>query len=147
MKKPIILFFLTLLSITCIAQSYRREFDYDNSGNRIIRTIELPPEVVQPKSAFISNDNETSKFEDRIGEIVLYVFPNPTAGELTISIENYDDLTQGKLSLYTVNGQLIREVVVDSPTITLDLSSYSSGIYLLSLLMNNRVKDWKIVKQ
>ncbi|MDL2297310.1 T9SS type A sorting domain-containing protein, partial [Bacteroidales bacterium OttesenSCG-928-E04] len=97
--------------------------------------------------AFISNDNETSKFEDRIGEIVLYVFPNPTAGELTISIENYDDLTQGKLSLYTVNGQLIREVVVDSPTITLDLSSYSSGIYLLSLLMNNRVKDWKIVKQ
>jgi hypothetical protein len=135
----------------CSAQDpYVREFDYDNSGNRIIRTLTIPPRAMSKggeASENAGNKDVEPQFEDKIGEFTLIAYPNPTTGHLTVSIENYEKLTQGKLSLYSASGQLLQEFPMDSPTTTIDISPYSSGTYVLTLRMNNRMKDWKIIKE
>jgi hypothetical protein len=151
MKKITFFALAMLFSGMCAAQDpYVREFDYDNSGNRIIRALTVPPPTTSKSgeaSEEAGNKDVESGIEDKIGEFTLSAYPNPTTGNLTVSIENYEKLTQGKLSLYSASGQLIREFPMDSPTVTIDISSCSPGTYILTLRMNNRMKDWKIIKE
>jgi len=83
----------------------------------------------------IASIDECSRF--------LKIYPIPTNGILTIEtqIEDFD------LILYNQLGVFIKSFTFHSGKIELDLSNYSSGIYFLQFVNENKVILKKIIKQ
>jgi hypothetical protein len=71
------------------------------------------------------------------------VYPNPVSDVLTIS-----GLKQnGTVLLYSSEGKLLQQQTVTAQTITMDMSKYAKGIYLLQYKTGDEVVNQKIIKQ
>ena len=81
----------------------------------------------------------TSSFE--IMDLIL--FPNPVSHELRIL--NSKQYTIEKLSIYTISGKLIQDYKDDATSI--DMSSFSTGIYLIKIVTSQGVINKKIIKE
>ena len=156
MKKIYLLFAFALMSISAIyAQSnLKREYVYDDSGNRTVRKVLTLKSMkmdydstATEDDSIIENLPEESHYVEKMGNIQLNIFPNPTSEMVTVRIENSNDFKDGTLRLYMPNGQLLREYPVNSPEFTIDLSNYVKGVYLLKLQINQHSDTWKIIKQ
>ena len=74
------------------------------------------------------------------------IFPNPTAGNLTINLANpSDEIIQGEI--YHVNGSLLDKFKISSgvQTHNLNLSTFASGIYFVKLKHSNFIATNKVV--
>lgn len=71
----------------------------------------------------------------------LTVFPNPTTGQVSVVIEQYNG--EYALELYSVAGQL----VATSNQSTIDLQTYPEGMYILRIAYENKVQQVKVVKR
>jgi hypothetical protein len=102
-------------------------------------------ENINYSAAFIADiacsDVSTSTYDvsDKLASI--QVFPNPTSSNLTLSIENTDDLY---LEFYTILGRKLRSYSNKS---TLSLDQFSNGIYFLKItdLASSTSKTIKVV--
>ena len=71
----------------------------------------------------------------------LYVYPNPTAGNVTI-----DGLQPGNsLIITSVNGSIVHKEIVKHTTQTVDVSSYANGIYFVTRIQNQKIKVERLV--
>ncbi len=70
------------------------------------------------------------------------VFPNPT--EATVYFQTDTNLTNEKVSLYNITGQLVAEKKIAADN-SLDLSTIQSGIYLIQF-SNKNINSFKIIK-
>jgi hypothetical protein len=67
------------------------------------------------------------KIGDTAGEeLQVSLFPNPATD--IINVKMNDDITNGEIIIYDINGKLIILQKISGST-TLDVSSFSSGIY------------------
>ena len=74
---------------------------------------------------------------------VLTVFPNPVSDVLTISgLKQY-----GILLLYNTEGKLLQQQTVSAQTMTMDISIYAKGMYLLKYYEDEKTVIQKIIKQ
>ena len=146
----------SLLLLLCISTGYTqssldRIYEYDASGNRTCRRIiTLRNHVVSTDTTDTENadyENTAHYFSEKVGKIQFNIFPNPTSQTVTVHITNYDDFTVGTLQLYSLNGQFLQQYVINSPQLNVDLSTYSNGVYLLKLRINQQTDVWKIVKE
>jgi hypothetical protein len=72
------------------------------------------------------------------------VMPNPTNGKITI--QNLNDLAQ--VEIFNALGQRITFNVATSPEISVDLSSYSSGVYFVKVTQQNKLQAViKVIKE
>lgn len=71
------------------------------------------------------------------------MFPNPTSGNLTVSLE---DAQQTMVRLFTLSGALLSQKTFNSQT-TIDLQELSAGIYLVQLVNEKGTAVQKIVKE
>ena len=127
-----------LLSIASFSQSF--EYTYDNAGNRIHR------EVVEMRS-MNNNDTPASPINSQFGEMSVSIFPNPTAGLLGVEITHLPDGAVGSLQLFNIQGAELynkQGVAVSNPV---DMSSLPAGQYLLVLQVNDKKKEWCVVKR
>lgn len=77
------------------------------------------------------------------------VFPNPTDGNVHISL-NFKEKQDIQLELYTVTGQLLKEVRHSnalSNRFQFDLGDYSAGVYFVKLKVDGQIYAKKIIKQ
>jgi len=105
----------------------------------------------QYTSSFI-NDNSLNcvtgilELGDRI---TLNVYPNPTSGMATVTID-VAQLTTTKVDIYTLSGSLVQtETFKITSSITnkeIDISSLASGVYLLTVSQPKSSKTFKIIK-
>jgi hypothetical protein len=171
MKIRLLIPFLVILLQSSNILGQRIVYQYDNNGNRIRRTIiveELESDsvsfpVTNPEKLskrFIDNtlketteqnieDIKSENFENMISEsneIKTKVFPNPTLGNLNIEILNMPTSSGSELKLYDLNGNelLIKKQLENFSEI--DISYLRDGIYILRIRINERVFDWKIIK-
>jgi hypothetical protein len=70
------------------------------------------------------------------------VFPNPTTAVIYFQTEI--NLTDEKVSIFNLSGQLVSEKKI-TPNNALDLSSLSTGIYLIQFT-NKNINSFKIIK-
>ncbi|MBR3557916.1 MAG: T9SS type A sorting domain-containing protein, partial [Bacteroidales bacterium] len=49
--------------------------------------------------------------------------------------------------LSNLAGQLLSEAWITGTTITIDLSAYKTGVYMLTIALNGKTESWKIVKK
>ena len=73
----------------------------------------------------------------------LTVYPNPVSDVLTIG-----GLKQnGIVLLYSTEGKLLQQQTVTAQTVTMDMSKYAKGMYLLQYRRGDEVGSQKIIKQ
>ncbi len=70
------------------------------------------------------------------------VFPNPTTGLLNVTVAK-----DSKVSLYNINGQLIKTTVSNTNQLNWDLTDLTNGVYFLQVENNGTVSTQKVVKQ
>ncbi len=106
-------------------RQYTSSFIHDNSLNCVMGILELG---------------------DRI---TLNVYPNPTSGIATVTID-VAQFTTTKVDIYSINGSLLQtktlEITSGVTTQQIDISNLASGIYMLTVSQKNSSKTFKIVK-
>jgi len=150
MQKFTLSFFLLFVTVACIAQgNLPRTYDYDNAGNRILRTTLTIRQVVVAEAdtsfADVSNSKQETFFEEVIWENNVKIYPNPTKGMLTLQFDK--PVKTGSYSLSDLSGKLLSDGTITNPIVTLDLSRYENGVYLLTLTLDGQTDTWKIIKQ
>jgi len=158
--KKLTLLLCFAIPLMCVAQNLRVEYSYDASGNRTKRkTIDLtpaaPPAPPEDSLRWASGrvDEETSGqgdeevfFVEKVAQTEIKIYPNPTTEKITLEISGWQELQTGVFKLYSPNGQFLKEHLVHSATTTVSLAGMPTGIYLLTVNINNRTESWKIIK-
>ncbi|MBU2938614.1 T9SS type A sorting domain-containing protein [Lacinutrix sp. C3R15] len=114
--------------------------NWDDSS--IMQDANPPAWVLEyPQSLLSTNDNEIEETSN-----VLSVFPNPTNNVVTVKVSGQNN-TVSAIQLHDVLGRtLINNIVDNENTLTVDLSSYPTGIYLLSVNINGKKETKKIIR-
>lgn len=142
--KRVYLFFLVLLFaiFQLSAQTYKVVYEYDHAGNRVSRV------VISINTRAKSVDDEISPLEQELMQCKIRVFPNPTKGFLNMEISSGEENCCYDFTLYSSSGQkLLNKKQIGNGNVSLDLSTYSTGIYILILKYGEEVVQYKIVKQ
>jgi len=155
MKKLfLILFALIAFPLAMLSQEHNAiEFDYDEAGNRTLRhTIYLLTTII--KEGAITDtlqNNETTNpnpaDEVTIDDIVVRIYPNPTMGRFTVSLDNLSETDQVPYSLYTLTGQLISQGQIINNETVMDVQDRENGTYLFKLAINSETTTWKVIKR
>lgn len=144
MVRLFIFTFLALLPASSFAQSKIR-YTYDAAGNRIKWTAATAMQKAKSGRAVADADSQsgTDAFQDH----AVKIYPNPTDGVVNISIGGLGEAEHCTLNLCTPQGTLVLEKEVKADNITLDLGDRPSGIYLLTVTIDNTPTTWKIIKR
>lgn len=114
-------------------------YEYDASGNRILRTASVPESRAAKKSGAATREQAVPAS--------VTVSPNPTKGKLRVSIPAVSELKAYRLSVCDASGRLVLRRQAKSPVTVLDLTNRPLGIYLLHLDMDGRKETHKIIKE
>lgn len=80
-------------------------------------------------------------------DVRLSVFPNPAADKLNIAISSSTNIAQIQLNVFDNAGKLItQQSVTNNNGITLDVSQYAAGVYLLKIKYNDKEETIRFVK-
>jgi hypothetical protein len=144
----IVFLILLIIPFELIGQTIK--FDYDLNGNRISRilipiqlksgNIEFP--IQEPDKLAIAENKE---YEIK-GEIKIKIYPNPTKGILKIEIFNLLNDSKTDLRLFDLSGHVLLNKTDLSPQYDLDISMHKNGVYILRILIENTIYNWKIIK-
>ena len=150
MQKFTLSFFLLFVTMACIAQgSLPRTYDYDNAGNRILRTTVHLRQAIAADSdtifADVSNTKQEPYYEEIVGENNIKVYPNPTKGKVILQFDK--PVETGFYKLSDLSGKLLLDGAITASIIILDLSRYENGVYLLTLTLDGQTDTWKIIRQ
>jgi len=148
-------FFLGLIFIgiwSCINGQNQREYGYDDAGNRIWRKViglssPAPPPSSPGQKSLDGKNTDSVFYTDKAGDILLKIFPNPTASTVTLQIEGEVDEVNGTVMLYSLSGAKTGEQRISSYRTEIDMRSYPVGAYLVTVVINGKTTYWKIVKK
>jgi hypothetical protein len=153
MKRTFI-FLILAIPLICMAQNLVRVYEYDNAGNRtVFKTLQMNPAPPAPPEDSLHvtrdalQDSETIYFVETIAKVEIKIYPNPTTEKVTLEISNMERLQTGIFKLYSLSGQLLQEQPVHSSTTIVSLAGLPKGAYILKVHINDRIEDWKIIKQ
>ncbi|WP_055444750.1 T9SS type A sorting domain-containing protein [Lacinutrix himadriensis] len=109
-------------------------------NNEIMGDAAPPAWILEyPQTQLSVNDNQ-------IEDNVLTVYPNPTDNIVNIKVTGQNNSISA-IQLHDILGRsLINDVVNNENTLTLDLSSYPKGVYVLSLNINGKKQTKKIIR-
>ena len=149
MKKTVLIYFLTL-SLSASSQSVIQSV---NSGSIIASSssvsigeiVVVPENQVQSSSGIIgilAQSQQALEVPQLELSQKITVFPNPTTASIYFQTEL--TLQEEKVLLFNMSGQLIGEKQVRSDN-SIDLSSLSSGTYLIKFISKN-IQSFKIIK-
>jgi len=81
-------------------------------------------------------------FEDEMAGHFRF-YPNPTSGLLTIETSVYD---LHSIEISSLNGQMMYRTNMDGSSLQIDFSSFSKGVYFITIRSRNFVRTEKIIK-
>lgn len=144
MIRLLLLTVLAILPAMTFAQGKIR-YSYDAAGNRIKRTAATAMQKAKSGRAVAGADSQSGA--DAFQDHAVKIYPNPTDRVVNISIGGLDETEHCTLNLCTPQGTLVLEKEVKADNITLDLGDRPSGVYLLTVTIDNTPTTWKIIKR
>lgn len=100
--------------------------------------------VLFPAGAFRTTTLDFTGIEEA-EQNIFTLYPNPATSTLTI--ESTVNSPQSTVAIHNAQGQLVTLSVVEGPQTTFDISSFSNGIYFLTLNNGEQTLSSKFVKQ
>ncbi|MFD0778023.1 T9SS type A sorting domain-containing protein [Flavobacterium myungsuense] len=94
-------------------------------------------------SSWVAANNETLLNTSFIDNEDVSIYPNPTSHIVTIRSKNQIS----KINVFDVLGSIILSANSNSYSFSIDFSSYSKGIYFVTILDEFGLRTKKIVKQ
>lgn len=147
MKKLVIP--LLFIQIVAYAQGpIPRNYEYDASGNRVLRKVLVAKSAYSnptDTTSFVNQSEQDKYYEEMFGTNRAKVYPNPTSGIIMISFDN--PVKDGYYKLYSMSGQLMEESTIQSSSTLIDLSRFNPGVYLLDISCDGISDRWKIIKK
>ncbi len=140
MIKRIIFNLLIINSVHIYSQS-SINFSYDAAGNRISRTIVVTRASEQSKLQELPLKNDFEKAR-------VTIYPNPTKGIISISIQGgNEEFKNSSLALYSISGALITSNRISDRSVTIDIRGEAKGMYILKLILDGQISEWKVIKE
>lgn len=118
----------------------RLVYAYDQTGNRISRTIEVPNRMSAPGTASLFATESLS------GK-TLRIYPNPTEGALRVEIAGWEDSDSCAISIYDMGGAEIWASDASEAITDIDITSSPEGMYVMLITLNGEKTTWKIIKK
>lgn len=140
MNKYLLLFVL----FCCIGTLYGQnvvKYSYDNAGNRTKR------EIVFTRSEAMEDEENVKSFSEMVSEHEIQIYPNPTEGDLNVSISNISNDNQAAITLYDISGRLLKKEDTTTGRVNIDISGVANGIYIMQIMIDEKVTTWKIIKK
>jgi len=141
--KKLIITILFFAGINYILPAQTIYYGYDNSGNRKSRSITLPAN----KSADEINQENLKPVIDKIGDLEVKIYPNPTRGLLAIEFINYSNENPAEISLYSVEGKSLMSIQVSNTYNELNMTGLKPGNYYLIIKAGDKTTNWTVVKE
>ena len=130
----------------------KREYGYDAVGNRVLRKVfemrsQKSMNEEENENEADANAEEERFFVDNVGDVKLKIVPNPTTSVVRFQIEDAQNEIDGEIILYTLTSAKITSQRITSSHTEIDMSSYPTGTYLATVVINGKMSYYKIVKQ
>lgn len=140
MKKLICVFIILFSIFQANSQTTKVGFEYDVDGNMKLRKIiEVGPQGAK-------RNEEAKPIEEKIGDLKIVIYPNPTNGIMQLSISGLDTKQNNYYQLYSSNGTLMMKNKIITALIDIDISSYNAGAYIIDIYLGDKVSYWKVIK-
>ncbi len=133
----ILLFFLFCNALSFGQNKYI--FEYDHSGNRILRYW------IPPRLSNALPDSTVEEFSQNEGKLKITILPNPTRGKLGVDIKNADS-ENGVVTVFDSKGNLVSKKTFIGTKTTMDITSQPAGQYILRVATNKTTKEWVVIK-
>lgn len=142
MKRRLIacLLFLFFLSLPTLAQS-RVGFAYDAAGNRVRKELH----VSAPQKT--GKRTKTSSLWDSIDQRTVQIITDISTGNIKVVFLNVNEADKRNISIYTSAGAKIYEAEVEGEECLIRLSDHPTGVYLLTITIDDTPSTWKITKK
>lgn len=140
MKSRILLFFMLSTFFAVHAQE-KMTFSYDAAGNRVSRVMVLAKSSAKSRQTAL-----TQSYFDEVGGKQVKIYPNSSTGHVLVEILGIGDASVF-LSVYNTSGMQVFSQSLEEERLDIDLSSQTSGIYVLNILVDGEKQSWKIVKK
>jgi hypothetical protein len=141
----------TLINMHSLLAQVPVYYSYDQAGNRtyrgLIKLASFKSTAALDSNNIQKNRDDQQIFQDKLGDKVITIYPNPTQGELQIEMSGYEDVTVSGLYLYTLSGTLLKKLNQITNSLILDLSNYPPGTYLLNIILDDKKFEWTIIKE
>jgi len=122
------------------ARSQVVSFGYDDAGNRTSRF------VIRLKNNAV-NDTTRLADADLLNGMKIIIKPNPTSGVFNVQIPKTDEKQVIKIYLHDVSGKVLFKNENCTNNTLIDISTRENGMYILSVMVNNEKRTWKIIKE
>ena len=132
-------FCVVLICCAWLVSAQRISYGYDASGNQVSRTL----------TAEVYESATRSQAETSVKELCpdsFKVYPNPVQSILNVEVP-LSDLTETEAFMYDYSGVLLQRVHITEPHISIDVSGYAAGVYLLKLRTLSGEITYKVVKR
>lgn len=86
-----------------------------------------------------------SDIPDIVKALDFTVAPNPANGFITVSLGEENVQTETQLTLYTIQGTVVQSRKMTAPSVSLDVSNLSRGLYFIQLGQQNQFSTKKII--
>ncbi|MGB9746357.1 MAG: T9SS type A sorting domain-containing protein [Bacteroidales bacterium] len=148
-------FFFALLFLCGIFDSRAQTiltYTYDRAGNRIQKNVIILKSAVNLQSSDSTSvqqkeDGKDIPFEEKAGELLVKIYPNPVSFSLNIEISGTDNTIVWGYSLFGLNGRLLYNKKTSAEKENIDLSHFQPGIYILHIEGNDARLKWTIIKE
>ena len=144
MKKTISLLALIFgIAIISNAQQIQEvTFEYDDAGNRESVTV-----IPMGSGGSDEYDQEEKVFEKQLGEQSIKIYPNPTRGNLSVKIDNMEDVSTSSIAVYNSVGVMVKQLQEVTDYNDVNISEQPNGVYFMVITIGDKKTKWKIVKQ
>lgn len=125
------------------AQNFQTNYLYDENGNRIeVQVIYLTAGGASNQPAVEDLYKEDSQ------NFTVKVYPNPTAGSLTINFNDTQLLEGGgnEIVVLDMQGRVIKQIKPVELSNKIDLSEQAMGVYVLRVKVSGITKMFKVIK-
>jgi hypothetical protein len=153
MKKAILTLFIFISASSLFSATFTYTYIYDAAGNRTARTVVTITSTggasiydngtKNLKDGFVSKE----KFDDKLSETSLTLYPNPTRGELVLRIDPLNPEVKGSITVVDMNGRIVYETTKLYDYNDIDLENVVPGNYILKLIMGSDEKIYSIIRQ
>lgn len=140
MKRILLLLSIAVTGIATATNPEVARYTYDSAGNRVSREIIIGVAGDEPQDIAAS-------LIDVVASQAVRIYPNPTDGNLTISIDDYEESDQASFIIYDLSGVIVYDSKATGQASSVDISDCQSGIYILTIMINGNQSSWRITKK